>query len=92
MNIKEFKVGDVITRNEPVLFSMSSPRDASWCGDRLIFEGYDELSKIIIFTSEYGICKVSYARDSWDEGWAPYPETLWKQVAPSVESGEKDLQ
>ena len=87
MNIKEFKEGDLITRNAPVIYGhdKDSTGDSSWCGDKFIFKGHDPVSKIIFFEHADGCFKgdigdISYARDAWDEGWCYYPETLWKKI------------
>lgn len=34
MNIKNFKDGDIITRNEPMMYGNSTKGDSSWCRDR----------------------------------------------------------
>jgi len=81
MNIKDFKAGDIITRNKPVTYKHNDSMDSSYCGDRLVFEGVDEVAKIIFFTGEIlGGMKLSYARDAWDEGWYFFPETLWQKI------------
>lgn len=89
MNIKEFKQGDLITRNEGVTYTHNGCVDSSYCGDRIIFRGYDEESKIIFFSKEDGIfkgdvLKLSYARERWDEGWAMYPETLFQKIKKAI--------
>lgn len=82
MNIKEFKEGDIITRNEAGGYQKE---DGSYCGDRLIFKGHDPISKIIFFENTEliwngSIQDLSYGRDNWEEGWCFYPETLWQKV------------
>ncbi len=97
MNIKEFKEGDIITRNEPVVYQHSGETDGSYIGDRLIFKGYDDNAKIIFFIiDEFNeITSLSYARNKWDEGWCYYPETLYQKAKKSLlgklnkEGGEK---
>lgn len=86
MNIKEFRIGDIITRNEA---GGLNKQDGSYCGDRLILKGHDEMSKIIFFEETDnqlldGIFDLSYARDAWDEGWCYYPETLWQKIKKLV--------
>jgi len=87
MNIKEFKEGDIITRNEPCIgkYDPNGCGDSSYCGDRLVLMGHDPVAKVIFYKQEGGIFKdeihdLSYARDSWDEGWCFYPETLWQRI------------
>lgn len=86
MNIKEFKEGDVITRNAPCVYAHNDTKDGSWTGDRLIFKGLDENSKIFFIEHtddspfKGDVTTISYARDAWDEGWCLYPETLWQKV------------
>lgn len=82
MNIKQFKVGDIITRNEPCDYGFNEIRDSSYCGDRCELVGHDETSKIIFLkTDKWGdITSLSYARETWDEGWCLYPETLWQKL------------
>lgn len=82
MNIKNFKQGDIITRNAPAGYGGT---DSSYCGERLILKGHDPESKIIFFQHTTGPLKgdlndLSYARDGWDEGWCAYPETLWQKI------------
>ncbi|MFA5990471.1 MAG: hypothetical protein WC803_12820 [Sphingomonas sp.] len=79
MNIKEFKVGDIVTRNEP------SGGDSSYCGDRLTLRGHDENAKIIFLerTKEPwldDILDISYARDKWDEGWCAFHEDMYQKI------------
>lgn len=84
MNIKQFKEGDIITRNEGMKYKHSDHVDSSYAGDRIIFKGVDEVSKIIFFqipdNFQDDILDLSYARDAWDEGWCYYPETLWQRI------------
>jgi len=84
MNIKQFKVGDIITRNEGMPYKHNSTIDGSYTGDRIILKGLDETSKIIFFSKPDGfgddILVLSYACDSWDEGWCYYPENLWQKL------------
>jgi hypothetical protein len=89
MNIKEFKSGDIITRNEPVRYEHSGSRDSSYCGERFIFKGNDPVSKIIfiegtdsVFNGD--ILDLSYARENWDEGWCYYPETLFQKIKKAI--------
>jgi hypothetical protein len=85
MNIKKFKVGDIITRNKPCIYDHNDTKDSSYCGDRLVFKGHDETSKIIFLESGEAwnngdVNDLSYARDGWDEGWCLYPETMWQKI------------
>lgn len=85
MNIKEFKEGDIITRNEGVTYKHNEVVDSSYCGDRMILQGVDEASKLIFLTSgekwnEGDVRDLSYARDAWNEGWCYYPEALWQKA------------
>lgn len=82
MNIKQFKEGDIITRNEPMTYGHNNSKDGSYTGERLIFCGVDEESKIIFFKAPIvdEITDLSYARDAWDEGWCYYPETLLQKA------------
>ncbi len=85
MNIKEFKVGDIVTRNEPVKYSHNGNEDSSYTGERITLRGHDDTSKIIFFTVDNkifvgDIMDLSYARDAWNEGWCYYPETLWQSI------------
>lgn len=81
MNIRKFKEGDVITRNEPMKYKHNNSADSSYCGDRLVFLGLDEEAKIIFLQMEKILddgkpYSLSYARDAWDEGWCLYPEGM----------------
>jgi len=85
MNIKEFKVGDIITRNEGMKYAYNGSVDGSWCGDRLILKGHDPVSKIIFLEHTESpfsgdITNLSYARDAWDEGWCAYPESIYQET------------
>ena len=89
MNIKEFKEGDIITRNEGMKYGHDGTLDGSYTGDRLILKGHDSTSKIIFFEQTDGVLKgdiynLSYARDAWDEGWCYYPETLWQRIKKTI--------
>lgn len=84
MNIREFKVGDIITRNEGCAYP-SGDKDGSYCGDRIELLGLDETSKIIFLKNLDGVFKeepssLSFGRDKWDEGWSLYPESLWQKI------------
>lgn len=78
MNIREFKEGDIITRNEPCVYSHNGLMDSSYCGQMLVFVGLDETSKTIVLNLEgdSNPYVLSYAREKWDEGWAFYPVKL----------------
>jgi hypothetical protein len=90
MNIKLFKEGEIITRNEPMVgkYDQNGCGDSSYCGERIILKGHDPVSKIIFFETPDEIIKdihdLSYARDAWDEGWCYYPETLWQKIKKAV--------
>ncbi len=86
MNIKEFKEGDIITRNESAKYQHNDIVDSSYCGERLVLLGHDEKSKIIFLKHPDfdEPTDLSYARDSWDEGWCFYPETLYQQLKKKV--------
>jgi len=91
MNINQFKEGNIITRNEPGGYSKT---DSSYCGDRLILRGHDPVSKIIFLQHtdlpfEDDIIQLSYARDTWDEGWCLYPEHIWQKVVSFLKSKNK---
>ena len=81
MNIKEFKKGDLVTRNEPVVYKHNGGADSSYCGARLELIGFDEKSKIIILNhvdrAPMGKIKLSWAIDAWNEGWEYFPEILY---------------
>lgn len=86
MNIKEFKIGAVITRNEPITYEHSGSKDGSYLGNKLVLEGHDPISKIIFLRHCDGlffkdsITDLSYGRDRWDEGWCLYPEDLHQEI------------
>jgi hypothetical protein len=89
MNIKDFKVGEIITRNEPMRYAHNGSADSSWCGDRIEFLGLDETAKIIFvrlgepFDEDKEPHTLSYARDAWDEGWTKFPESMFKKLFKS---------
>tara|TARA_R110000868_G_C10972640_1_gene770701 strand:- start:29797 stop:30060 length:264 start_codon:yes stop_codon:yes gene_type:complete len=81
MNIRSFKEGDVITRNEPMRYTHNGSADSSYCGDRFELVGFDEESKIIFLKGcLLDSVSLSFARDAWDEGWCKYPESLYKKT------------
>ena len=90
MNIKQFKEGDIITRVSPCEYGFNNIKDGSYIGDRMIFLGVDEKSKIILlnmpdsagFKNE--VLKLSYARDKWNEGWDYFPEKLWQKALQKI--------
>jgi len=85
MNIKEFKENDIITRSEPIV--RVGGADSSFCGERLIFIGVDEKSKVILLVDDmFGSFDLSYARDPYDEGWEYYPESLLQKAKNLVKS------
>ena len=91
MNIKEFKVGDLVTRNEPMRYAHNGSADSSWCGDRMVLLGLDETAKIIFLKLEKKFgdeeeepYSMSYARDAWDEGWTLYPETTFQKIKQAL--------
>lgn len=80
MNIKEFKDGDIITRNTPATYE-SGTSDYSYTGNRMIFKGIDEDAKMIFLIDETGeIVTLSYANADWHKGWHYYPETLFQKI------------
>lgn len=85
MNIKDFKEGDFITRNEPMKYAHNGSADGSFCGDRIEFLGVDEGSKIIFLKTKEDKepFSLSYARDSWDEGWTKFPDSMFKKLFKS---------
>lgn len=91
MNIKSFKEGDIITRNEPMRYKHNNSADSSYCGDRLEFLGLDENAKIIFFKDPLfdEPIDLSYARDTWDEGWILYPETLYQKIKSKLSERNK---
>ncbi len=89
MNIKQFKEGDIITRNEGMKYAHNGSTDSSYSGERIILRGHDSESKIIFFEMPESHFKgdlmdLSYARDAWDEGWCYYPETMWQKIKKLV--------
>lgn len=91
MNIREFKEGDLITRNEPMTYKHNGSADGSWLGDKMTFLGIDENAKIFLVRLEDKIWKkdeephkFSYARDNWDEGWAAYPSSLYEKAKAAI--------
>lgn len=87
MNIRNFKAGDIITRNRPVLYDHSGHLDGSFLGKRCVFLGHDVISKIIFFSEDlYGPTDISYAREHWDEGWCRYPETMWQKISAKLKN------
>lgn len=91
MNITKFKEGDIITRNEPMTYQHNGSADSSWCGDRIILRGHDEVSKIIFYEITDGVFRneihdLSYARDAWNEGWCYYPDTLWEKAKAFIKN------
>ncbi|TXG76599.1 hypothetical protein E6Q11_04330 [Candidatus Dojkabacteria bacterium] len=76
MNIKYFEKGDIITRVESVF------GDASYCGDRMVLQGYDEKSKIIFLIGKdsYRVTTLSWANKPFDEGWELFPEKLYQEI------------
>ena len=82
MNIREFKKGDIITRNEPMVYSHNGSADSSYCGDRIEFLGIDDNAKIIFLKGDMlDLFDVSYASNNWDEGWCNYPEEMYQKLS-----------
>lgn len=94
MNIKQFKEGDIITRNEPMVYKHNGSADGSYCGDRVEFLGLDEEAKIIFMSTEINEepHSISYARDPWNEGWIKFPETLYQKLLKKVAPAETNLE
>lgn len=91
MNIKNFKDGDLVTRNEAMTYKHNESADGSYTGDKLVFRGVDEESKIIFLERtdnlfEDKLLDLSYARDRWDEGWCLYPESLYQKIKAKIKS------
>ena len=85
MNIKEFVVGSIITRNEAMVYGHSATVDSSYCGDRIVLLGHDTEAKIIFFNHDlHHISDLSYARDGWDEGWCKYPEEMVEKIKEEI--------
>lgn len=87
MNINEFKEGDIITRNEPMIYGGNkiSISDGSYLGDKFTFLAVDEESKIIFLKKESGymegeLFELSYARERWNHGWCKYPMSLFEKA------------
>lgn len=80
MNIKEFKDGDIITRNAPAT-NEAGTSDHSYLGDRMIFKGIDEDAKMIFLVDDMkDVVTLSYANADWHKGWHYYPETLLQKI------------
>jgi hypothetical protein len=83
MNIEKFKDGDIITRNEPMIYAHNGSADGSYTGARLVFCGVDKEAKIIFFKHPMNNDEpidLSYARDPWNEGWTYFPEKLLQKI------------
>lgn len=85
MNITSFQIGDIITRSEPMTYEYNNCKDGSYMGERLIFIGADETSKLIVLRNEdetyrNGVITLPYGRDRWDDGWSYFPENLIKKA------------
>lgn len=91
MNIKQFNVRDIITRNEAAIYG-NNVKDGSYTGSKMMFLGLDDKSKLILLSemdgifSEDNIMKLSYANASWDEGWCYYPTVLFSEAEKIIKS------
>jgi hypothetical protein len=80
MNIKEFKEGDIITREK------RCNGDGSYIGDKFIFIGYE--SPIIALIKDYRGRLEEYLievdRDEWLEDWKFYPVSLIEKMKKKI--------
>ena len=89
MNIKEFKDGDIITRNEPATYEHGTV-DYSYTGDRMTFKGIDEDAKMIFLLNDMGeVTTLSYVNCNWHKGWHYYPETLLQKIKNGLKGIKK---
>lgn len=89
MNIKEFKDGDIITRNEPSTHENGNS-DYALTGDRMTFKGIDEDAKMIFLVSDTGeVITLSYVNCNWHKGWHYYPETLFQKIKNGLKNLKK---
>lgn len=86
MNIRNFKEGDIVTRNAPVRYEDERTGDGSFTGEALKLVGYDEEAKLIILIQRSDIIDLSFARDAWDEGWCMYPSSLLDKAIHFIKS------
>jgi hypothetical protein len=88
MNIIEFKVGDVITRNAPCTYGHNGMKDGSYTGDKIVFLGVDTESKLIFLLpdGDKEPDELSYARERWDEGWCFYPLSLLEKAKEFIKN------
>ena len=87
MNIKDFKIGDEVTRNEPMKYSHNGSADSSYCGNKMMFLGIDEKAKMFFVCegkNEEEPIEFSYARDAWDEGWCAYPKSVFESAVKKM--------
>ena len=102
MNIKEFEVGDIITRAAPAKESASrigrGGKDMTryytelYIGEELIFQGFDEKSKTIFLIDKYGkLIKESFVIYEYNEGWEKWPEDLFKKGKKVAEVRKAEL-
>lgn len=78
MNIKDFKIGDIITRNEPCIYS-NNTIDGSYLGEKFELLAYSAESKMLKLKHLDGLFKgndniFSFGKEKWDEGWILYPK------------------
>jgi len=79
MKITEFKTGDNITRNKPVVQN----GDRSYQGDRVVYLGSSEEAKLSYiatnsFAGEWDVTTVSH--DWWLDGWEHYPVSVFEKA------------
>lgn len=79
MHISHFKKGDIITRNEPMVYD-TGIKDYSYCGDQLEFVAFHPESKIMAYkhidNAFFGddVCTLSVARPTVADGWTLFPK------------------
>ena len=94
MKITEFKKGELITRSQPATINNGN-KDNSYCGDKFVFVGVDEVSKIIFFVRHGRVptdrLTISYAGSNWDEGWEYYPGELERESIVMAENYKEEV-
>jgi hypothetical protein len=86
MNIKEFKEGAIITRNQPMVYKHNGSADGSYLGDKMKLLSVDFDAKMIFiqhlenWSDDDEPNVLSFARDPWDEGWAYYPQSVYEKA------------
>jgi hypothetical protein len=76
MNIKDFKKGDIITRNKKAVYSCGST-DGSYIGSPFEFIGFCSTKIVLIGLKQYcgyGECEIKTLNTKdWEDGWDYYP-------------------